>query len=106
MQLHYNGDNYFIADQLFIKYDTFGGIEDILVLENKLSLSTPFTSPQSKALKNSSYRVRSKIEKESVFDQIKELNYGDELKFNKNIQWHKIYDGTEGPEIKGILNIK
>jgi hypothetical protein len=88
------------------KHDALDVVDDILVLENKLSSTTPLTSPQSGALKSSGYRVRSKIEKKSVFDQTKELNYGDELKFNKNIQWYKIYDGTEGTEIKGILNIK
>lgn len=110
VQLYYNDTDYFIADQIFVKYTTNQAgkqvVDDILVLENKLSVNTPLTSPQSGALKSSSYRIRSKIEKKSVFDQTKELNYGDELKFNKNMQWYKIYDGTEGTEIKGILNIK
>jgi hypothetical protein len=50
VQLYYSGDNYFVANQVFVKYKTVGGqkmVDDILVLENKLSSTTPLTTPQS-----------------------------------------------------------
>jgi hypothetical protein len=41
----YNQDNYFVADQVFVKYTTnqLGKevIDDIVIIENKLSSTTP-----------------------------------------------------------------
>jgi hypothetical protein len=38
VQLYYSGDNYFVADQVFVKYKLVGRekvVDDILVIENK-----------------------------------------------------------------------
>jgi hypothetical protein len=37
----YNQDNYFVTDQMFVKYSAFGDVDDIVIIENKLSSTTP-----------------------------------------------------------------
>jgi hypothetical protein len=109
VQLYYSGDNYFVADQVFVKYRIVGQqaiVDDIVIIENKLSSTTPLTSPQNGALKSNSYKVRNQKRTYSEFKSLNELKYGEELIFKKDIQWYKIYDGTDGTEIKGILNLK
>ncbi|MDR1202837.1 MAG: hypothetical protein LBL58_14585, partial [Tannerellaceae bacterium] len=111
VQLYYNGDDYFIADQIFVKYTTNQAgrkvIDDILVLENKLSGGTPLTSPQNGALKNNSYKVRNQKKIYSEYGTMNELKYGEELKFSSNIQWYKVHDGSsDGKVIEGIFSIK
>jgi hypothetical protein len=111
VQLYYNGDDYFIADQIFVKYGfddalNEATIDDILVLENKLSGGTPLTSPQNGALKSNSYKVRSH-DKVSETTQKIPLDYGTELKFSDKIQWYKVHDGnSDGDVIEGIINVK
>jgi hypothetical protein len=111
VQLYYNGDDYFIADQIFVKYTTNQAgrkvVDDILVLENKLSGGTPLTSPQNGALKNNSYKVRNQKKIYSEYETMNELKYGEELKFSNNIQWYKVHDGSsDGKIIEGIFSIK
>jgi hypothetical protein len=110
VQLYYNGDDYFIADQIFVKYKTVMGVDmvdDILVLENKLSGGTPLTSLQNGALKSSSYRVRSN-DLSSQFDSNTLLKKNTELRFLDENQWYKVHDGGNGDIISGInkLNTK
>jgi hypothetical protein len=105
VQLYYSGENCFVADQIFVKYDVLGDVDDILVIENKLLSTTPLTNPQSVALKSKNYRVRSRNES-SQFGSGKNLIQGMELNFSKNIQWYKVYDGTDGKTIQNIINIK
>jgi hypothetical protein len=110
VQLYYSGDNYFVADQVFVKYTTNQAgkeiVDDILVIENKLSSTTALTTPQNGALKSSSYRVRSR-NKFSEINSNNPLEYGIELKFSDKIQWYKVHDGSsEGKIIDGIINIK
>lgn len=60
VQLKYNSKgDYFVAAQIFIKYDAFGDIEDVLVIENKLSITTAFSPNQTNALQSNSFTVRS-----------------------------------------------
>jgi hypothetical protein len=73
----------------------------ILVLENKLSCTTPLTSPQSGALKSSGYRVRNE-RREPVLGN-ENLIKNTELRFSKDIQWYKVYDGTDGKAIQNII---
>lgn len=101
VQLKYDGDNYFVADQVFVKYDDFGGVEDIVVIENKLKNSTALTAPQTNALKQSSFEVRS-VNKASEFSSTNQLNQGDLLEFEGNIKWYKVYDSDAGDVITGI----
>jgi hypothetical protein len=63
-------------------------VEDILVLENKLSSTTSLTAPQNAALKSSSYRVRSRDKYSQIIPDNK-LKYGMELKFSK---FYNIYE--------------
>jgi hypothetical protein len=108
VQLYYSGDNYFVADQVFVKYATIDGqkiADDILVIENKLSSTTTLTAPQNAALRNNSYKVRS-INEASRFDTGVNLIQNMTLKFSNEIQWYKVYDGTDGNSIHGIINIK
>ncbi len=61
VQLKYNtttGD-YFIADQVFVKYDANGLQEDIIILENKLSGATQLTTNQGAAFNMNSFTTRS-----------------------------------------------
>jgi hypothetical protein len=107
VQLKYDGDNYFIADQLFVKYkvDAFGRktVDDIIVIENKLSSTTPLTSPQTSAMKSASYVVRNIDPKQSQFELNNTLNQNAILNFESGIiKWYKVYDGNDGSAILGI----
>jgi hypothetical protein len=107
VQLYYNGDDYFIADQIFVKYNALGDVDDILVLENKLSSNTPLTSPQNGALKSYGYRVRNIKQKESEYGTKNILSKDDVLDFeNKQIKWYKVYDGNNGDIVSGINKIQ
>jgi hypothetical protein len=111
VQLYYQRDNYFVADQLFVKYttDLMGRkvVDDILVIENKLSNTTPLTTPQNGALKSSSYRVRNITEKKSQFGTNNILKKDDVLNFeNSQIKWYKVHDGTNGDAVSGINKIQ
>lgn len=104
VQLKYSGDDYFVADQVFVKYKTVGGqkvVDDFVILENKLSISTPLTTPQSNAFNSNSFTVRS-INIESVTKQGQFLKSGDNLPFSGNRQWYKVHDGSIGDKISGI----
>lgn len=88
VQLYYDGDKYFVADFVFVKYKGFGVIEDIVVVESKLSRGTDLTTAQKAAALKDTYWVRSK--------EIDELDQGDMLKFEeKNIKWFKVFDGVD-----------
>lgn len=105
VQLKYNGDEYFIADQLFVKYKTnaLGAkvVDDIVIIENKLSSSTPLTAPQSGAFTKTSYTVRSQSSV-SQFGSGINLTSGKILDFLGQKQWYKVHDGTNGETIIGI----
>lgn len=62
VQFSYNSTgNYFVADQVFAKFKTVAGqkiIDDIIILENKLSSVTKLTSNQSSAKAVSNYTTR------------------------------------------------
>jgi hypothetical protein len=97
VQFTYNkstGD-YFVADQTFVKYgfDADGDkfIENIIVIENKLSDATKLTGNQSAARSVSEYTVRSR--------QFVELSQGLEVKSNN---WLRAYGDGSG---KNILDI-
>jgi hypothetical protein len=42
-KVKYDGEEYFVADQVYVKYDVDGNKEDLIVIENKLKDSTPLT---------------------------------------------------------------
>lgn len=104
VQLKYDGENYFIADQLFVKYKTVGGqkvVDDLVVIENKLSSTTPLTTPQSTAFTKTSFTVRSQSAS-SQFGTAQNLTSGTVINFSDTKQWYKVHDGTNGDAISGI----
>jgi hypothetical protein len=101
VQLKYDGDNYFVADQLFVKRNLDGDIVDMVVIENKLSSTTPLTTPQSTAFTKISFTVRS-VSIESATTPGKFLNSGQSLNFSGTKQWYKVHDGANGDVISGI----
>lgn len=105
VQLYYDGDNFFVADQIFIKYDMFGDVEDMIVLENKLSSGTPLTAPQSGAKLKTSYKVRSQVEKASEYGSGRNLTHNKQLIFEGDIKWYKVHDGSDGETISGIIKL-
>ena len=109
VQLNYDGDNYFVADQVFVKYgiddDGFQFVEDVVIIENKLSSSTPLTTPQSNAFTKTSFTVRSQS-LPSQFGSGKNLTSGTALKFSGTKQWYKVHDGSNGDAITGIKKMQ
>lgn len=105
VQLKYDGDNYFVADQLFVKRDALGDIEDIIVIENKLSSTTPLTTPQTNALNSLQFIVRNQVNKVSEFGTSNVLRNGDVLNFSTQKQWYKVHDGANGDAITGIQKL-
>jgi hypothetical protein len=101
VQLKYDGEEYFVADQLFVKYDAFGEVEDMVVIENKLSSTTSLTTPQSSAFTKNSFTVRS-LEKISETNPSAKLDQGTILNFDSTKQWYKVHDGSNGDVITGI----
>lgn len=101
VQLKYDGDNYFVADQLFVKRDALGDIDDIIVIENKLSSTTPLTTSQTNAFRKTSFTVRS-VSVESEITRNTFLNQNTVLTFSDSKQWYKVHDGASGDVISGI----
>lgn len=104
VQLKYNTSDYFVADQVYVKWTTVNGqnlIDDIVVIENKLSASTRLTTNQNAGKAASTLVVRSvdKFPDNSVL--------GLELKgiIPINNKWLKIYDSDNGDIITGIEKI-
>jgi hypothetical protein len=98
VQLTYNkSGDYFIADQAFVKYgfDADGDkfIENIIIVENKLSDATKLTGNQSAARNISNYTVRSK--------QISGLEQGLEV---GNSNWVRAYGDGTGKNIVDITD--
>lgn len=108
VQLKYDGDNYFVADQLFVKYKTVAGqkvVDDVIVIENKLSSSTPLTTPQTNAFQKPTFTVRS-VSTESEFVPNTFLNQNTVLSFSGSKQWYKVHDGSNGDVISGIQKMQ
>ena len=105
VQLKYDGDNYFVAHQLFVKYKTNAAgkkvVDDLVVIENKLSSTTPLITPQTTAFTKTSFTVRS-VSIESATTPGKFLNSGQSLNFSGTKQWYKVHDGANGDVISGI----
>lgn len=102
VQLFYcYGDNYFIADHLFVKFEG-DEIVDFVIIEDKLKNSTSFTKNQGEAFKCVSFTVRNDSKK-SVGGF--ELKSHDNLYFNGSKQIYKVYDSDEGDAISDIVLI-
>ena len=93
--------DYFIADQIFVKYgfDADGDkfIDDLIVIENKLSESTRLTGNQETAKSISEYLVRG--------SKIPGLPTGSQAIFKDNvIKWFKVHSDGVGKEIKNLTD--
>ena len=108
VQLKYNNSgDYFVADQIFVKYDAFGDVEDMVVLENKLSSTTSFSPNQTSALQSNSYSVRSVSIKSDTNPNLFLKSANNEiLSFSNSNQWYKIYSSGDGNSISGIQKIQ
>ena len=109
VQLKYNSSgDYFVADQIFVKYgiDDYGAryIDDMVVIENKLSDGTLFTSNQTSALQSRSYTVRSSSI-QSLTNSNEILTQNDVLNFDATIKWYKVHSNGDGSAITGINKI-
>jgi hypothetical protein len=105
VQLKYDGDNYFVADQLFVKRNLDGDMVDMVVIENKLSSTTPLTTPQATAFTKTSFTVRSQ-NLPSQFGSGTNLTNGKVLNFSGTKQWYKVHDGANGDVISGISKMQ
>jgi hypothetical protein len=72
---------------------------------NKLSSSTPLTTPQTNAFQKTTFTVRS-VSAESEFIPNTFLNQNTVLNFSGEKQWYKIHDGTNGDVISGIQKMQ
>lgn len=105
LQLRAYRDNYFVADQLFVKRNVDGDIVDMVVIENKLSSTTPLTTPQSNAFTKTLFTVRSN-DVTSEFGSGINLTGGKVLDFSGSKQWYKVHDGANGDVISGISKMQ
>ncbi|MEN1784877.1 MAG: hypothetical protein AAGF77_07015, partial [Bacteroidota bacterium] len=115
VQLKYDGDNYFVADAVFVKYnyDELGyvdGIQDIIIVESKLQQGTRLSDAQRAAIaeafsSSEAYILRNKIRR-SKFGTGEELNEKlNSLKFAGKVQWYKAYDLKDGKKINDIKEL-
>jgi len=104
VQLKHNGSDYFVADQVYIKWVDVNGqqvIDDIVVVENKLKSTTRLTTNQNAGKAASSLEVRSvNLSPESA---VSGNNLTNQLpSINTNDKWLKVYDSENGDVISGI----
>jgi hypothetical protein len=108
VQLKYDGEEYFVADQVFVRYRMIGGqklVEDLVIIENKLSRTTSFTAQQSNALAHRRFVVRSQSVS-SEFGTGMNLMNGRVLEFVDNAQWIKVSDEATGNQISQIQTVR
>ena len=104
VQLKYNGSDYFVADQVYVKWVNVNGtqvIDDIVVVENKLKSTTRLTTNQNAGKAASSLEVRSvNLAPESA---VSGNNLTNQLPpINTNDKWLKVFDSENGDVISGI----
>ena len=107
VQLKYYGNDYFVADQVYVKWVDINGqqvIDDIVVIENKLNSTTRLTKSQNAGKAASSLEVRSvNLSPES---SVSGNNLTNQIPLiNTNNKWLKVYDSENGDVISGIDKI-
>lgn len=111
VQLKYDGEKYFVGDQLFVKYKLNDKgqrvVDDIIVIENKLSKDTNLTSNQRDASLKGAYTVRSQ-EAKSQTEGIPTSQLVPEtvIQFGGDIQWIKVWDTNTGDIIEDMGRLK
>lgn len=78
-----------------------GWSSNSILIENKLSISTPLTTLQTNAFGKTSFIVRS-LDKFSEMDSGILLGSGTIINFSSSKQWYKVHDGLDGDIIVGI----
>jgi hypothetical protein len=97
--------DYFVADQIFVKFDSFDAVEDIIIIENKLKSTTNLTLNQEYAKTLTGFNVRNITEKESQYNTGKKLStlLNSQLNFRgAKIKWYKAWDSNDGKIITDI----
>lgn len=77
----------------------------MVVLENKLSSTTPLTVPQATAFTKTLFTVRSQ-NLPSQYGSGTNLTSGKVLEFSGSKQWYKVHDGANGDVISGITKMQ
>lgn len=100
-------ENYFVADQLFVKYEKVGKarvIKDIIVVETKLQTATNLSPRQLEALQNATqgFYVRSKKASSKYNKNIKLNQQSEKLKFNGSPTFIKMFDDANGNAINDL----
>ena len=115
VQLLYNPatDNFFVADQVFVKWETVNGVEsiaDLLVVENKLQFGTALTTHQRAGRLAASLDVRSvRQQVESTApNRLPNTSAPDLTQARTGLapsEWFKIFDSETGDVISGVANL-
>jgi|GEM_PF-6069068 len=108
-----NTENYFVADQLFIKYGlnakSDSAIVDIIVLETKLQTTTNLSARQLEALQNASqgFNVRSLTSKSKYNEKIELTPKSDKLVLpgGASPTFFKLFDNADGNAINDIIKL-
>lgn len=100
-------ENYFVADQLFVKYEKVGKtrvIKDIIVVETKLQTTTNLSPRQLEALQNATqgFYVRSKKASSKYNKNMKLNQQSEKLKFNGSPTFIKMFDNADGNAINDL----
>jgi hypothetical protein len=98
--------DYFVADQVFIKWKTLNGqnvIEDMLIIENKLSDATALTPPQNAGKAASSLKVRS--QNATNESPVSGIALPKDLSININNKWLKAFDSDNGDILTEIKKL-
>ena len=115
VQLLYNPatDNFFVADQVFVKWETVNGVEsiaDLLVVENKLQFGTALTTHQRAGRLAASLDVRSRDAR--VVSSAPNRPAGttapvmNQTRTSLNpSEWFKVYDAETGDIVSGVSQI-
>ena len=115
VQLLYNPaiDKYFVADQVFVKWEFVNGVEsitDILVVENKLQGTTALTTNQLAGRRAASLNVRSRDLPISSRAPNRAANTNPPL-LTQHITsvepsvWFKIFDAESGDVVSGVVKL-
>ena len=109
VQLKYNGDEFFVADQVYVKWGTdedgFDAIVDYVVIENKLRSTTPLTKNQADAKKVNDLTVCSlEPTRQGELISGSPLLTGNTLN-SDSAKWIKVHDGETGDKITGMVGI-
>jgi len=110
VQFKYNtAGNYFVADQVYVKWGPnpntgIDEIQDIVIIEDKLSSGTRLTTNQNAGKRATSLTVRSvelfpqsSISGNALTNQLPSINTND--------KWLKIFDSENGDRISDIVRL-